>query len=87
VIAEGVETAEQVKMLEALGCDFVQGFYFARPASAAQVEPLVSSPGAIVAADRAESLPHLVVGGHLPSGRRAVSLPERKRILQSAAAE
>ncbi len=31
VVAEGVEEQEQAKMLRSLGCEFVQGFYFARP--------------------------------------------------------
>lgn len=30
-IAEGVETAEQFKILRELGCDYVQGYYFSRP--------------------------------------------------------
>src|SRR3546814_3021673 len=29
--AEGVETADQARLLSALGCDFGQGFLFARP--------------------------------------------------------
>lgn len=31
VIAEGVETEEQMRALKSLGCDFVQGYYFSRP--------------------------------------------------------
>ena len=31
VVAEGAETIEQVKVLEGLGCDQVQGYYFAKP--------------------------------------------------------
>lgn len=31
VIAEGVETKEQVEMLKTVNCDMVQGYYYARP--------------------------------------------------------
>ena len=31
VVAEGVETAEQMVVLKALGCDLIQGYYFSRP--------------------------------------------------------
>ena len=34
VVAEGVETEEQLVALDALGCDIVQGFYFSRPVPA-----------------------------------------------------
>jgi EAL domain-containing protein (putative c-di-GMP-specific phosphodiesterase class I) len=34
VVAEGVETPEQHAILVEMGCDELQGFYFARPMSA-----------------------------------------------------
>lgn len=33
LIAEGVETGEQVEMLKQMGCDQVQGYYYAKPMS------------------------------------------------------
>ena len=38
LIAEGVETAEQVQKLKEMGCAVVQGYYFARPMPAADFE-------------------------------------------------
>jgi len=40
-IAEGVESADQVEALLALGCGLSQGFHFARPQSAADLEQLL----------------------------------------------
>ena len=36
--AEGVESEEQVKMLEEFGCDLLQGYHFSRPVPAALLE-------------------------------------------------
>ena len=41
VIAEGVETAEQLALLKEYGCDEMQGFYFSRPRPAAEILPLL----------------------------------------------
>jgi diguanylate cyclase (GGDEF)-like protein/PAS domain S-box-containing protein len=38
VVAEGVETLEQVRSLSLLSCDRLQGFYFAHPVPALQLE-------------------------------------------------
>lgn len=40
-VAEGVERAGQLRVLQELGCDLVQGHLIARPASAADLTPLV----------------------------------------------
>ncbi|TXG00977.1 EAL domain-containing protein [Massilia arenae] len=41
VVAEGVETRDQLVHLKAAGCDQVQGFYLQRPCAAAQIAPLL----------------------------------------------
>jgi EAL domain-containing protein (putative c-di-GMP-specific phosphodiesterase class I) len=41
VIAEGVETAEQLEFLRANDCDKVQGFYFSKPVPAAEFVGLI----------------------------------------------
>ena len=42
VTAEGVETLDQLLRLRALGCDFAQGYYFARPQPAAELDALLN---------------------------------------------
>ena len=41
VIAEGVETEEQLRALKILGCDIVQGYFFSRPVPAPEFEPFI----------------------------------------------
>ena len=43
VTAEGVETAEQLYQLRALGCEQGQGYYFARPVAADRLPELLTS--------------------------------------------
>ncbi|MGN1372878.1 MAG: EAL domain-containing protein [Candidatus Coproplasma sp.] len=42
VVAEGVETREQMRRLQAVGCDYVQGFFLAKPMPEGQFESLLS---------------------------------------------
>jgi diguanylate cyclase (GGDEF)-like protein/PAS domain S-box-containing protein len=47
VLAEGVETAEQLQRLRAEGCDHVQGFYFAKPMPEHEFLAFLSNDSAI----------------------------------------
>jgi EAL domain-containing protein (putative c-di-GMP-specific phosphodiesterase class I) len=46
IVAEGVETAEQLALLRAEGCDEVQGYYYARPMPAEDLIAFVSENSA-----------------------------------------
>ncbi|MEM1486051.1 EAL domain-containing protein [Oscillospiraceae bacterium PP1C4] len=43
VVAEGVETKEQVDFLSTIGCDIVQGYYFAKPTPIERFEKLCAA--------------------------------------------
>jgi EAL domain-containing protein (putative c-di-GMP-specific phosphodiesterase class I) len=47
-VAEGVESAEQVAILQSLGCRYAQGYYFSRPVAA---ERLLGAPARHAAGD------------------------------------
>jgi EAL domain-containing protein (putative c-di-GMP-specific phosphodiesterase class I) len=48
VVAEGIETCEQFRLLRKLGCRFGQGFLFARPLTTDAVTELLRLPGRIL---------------------------------------
>lgn len=43
VVAEGVENLEQINRLREMGCDYVQGYYIARPIPATEFEQLLKN--------------------------------------------
>jgi c-di-GMP-specific phosphodiesterase len=46
IVAEGIETARALEIVDELGCEYAQGFYLGRPAAAAELE---STLGAVPA--------------------------------------
>jgi EAL domain-containing protein (putative c-di-GMP-specific phosphodiesterase class I) len=42
VVAEGIETEAQLKLLQAMGCKYGQGYLFSKPLPAAQIEALLA---------------------------------------------
>lgn len=47
VVAEGIETEAQLAMVRGLGCNFAQGFYFAKPLPADEARALIDAPASI----------------------------------------
>lgn len=75
VVAEGVESAEQLKRLQGLGCDLAQGFYFS------EALPAEAVPGTLVGVQQKESsgtIPyHGFLSLHLPNLPRLIGLEYR----------
>lgn len=44
VIAEGVETRQQMELLRDLGCEYGQGYYFSRPVDSKKAEHMILTP-------------------------------------------
>ena len=44
--AEGVEDAAALRVLDAMGCDFAQGYYLSRPVAAERIPAIVAQVGA-----------------------------------------
>ena len=55
VIAEGVESAEQLSALRAMGCDYVQGYYFSKPVPADEYERFIEERASQEPAPRRQS--------------------------------
>ncbi len=62
IIAEGVETEAQADYLHTMGCQVMQGYYYAKPMPVAKFEELMDSTAS---AEAARSLPDTDVEGNL----------------------
>jgi diguanylate cyclase (GGDEF)-like protein/PAS domain S-box-containing protein len=58
VVAEGVETTEQLSLLQRLGCEFGQGYFFSKPVIASDAEKIIADT---------YSLPQVQVSSNNPS--------------------
>jgi len=57
VVAEGVETRDQMKFLENRGCDEMQGYYFSRPLAADEMTVFLHEQQAALEQDRRRGTP------------------------------
>ena len=63
VVAEGVETDQELEVLRRLGCDFVQGYLFSRPMSVANCDRFLRSSSSVIK-PRQPELSNSAVPGH-----------------------
>ena len=42
IIAEGVETKEQMELLKNMGCEVIQGYYFSKPVPPEEFEKFIT---------------------------------------------
>jgi EAL domain-containing protein (putative c-di-GMP-specific phosphodiesterase class I) len=59
VVAEGIETAEQLDVLRALQCDYGQGYYFSRPLPGHLAEAFVTPMAGVLEPAALRPLPSL----------------------------
>ncbi len=52
IVAEGVETKEQLKAISDLGCEQVQGFFFYEPMRSEKAEALLEAQGPMIPTQR-----------------------------------
>ena len=71
VIAEGVETAEQLEYLRTLGCDQYQGYLRSKPVPAAEFEAMLRAPRGLMAPMPPLTAPASYVAGATPIGQAA----------------
>ncbi len=79
LVAEGVETFGELRFLRRAGCDWMQGYYLARPSPAADFEGMVSGTGPLVQVTaEVDRQPVVLVVGRNPGLPRkvAAALPE-----------
>jgi EAL domain-containing protein (putative c-di-GMP-specific phosphodiesterase class I) len=69
VVAEGVETAQQLALLNTLGCDIIQGFFLHRPMPVEAFEELLRSKHPIT--ELAEALSENQLSRLIPSASPA----------------
>ena len=77
VVAEGVETREQLERLREIGCNYVQGYFFARPMPSEEFETLLRTQlpgrdGAAVKPEPEDDRLRLLVADEDPAYRESV---------------
>ena len=81
LVAEGVETVEQLACLHSLGCEEVQGYLLSRPVRDALLEELLAAPGGLLVG------PEHGDGGAVEGSPRSDEERELMAIVASAAGE
>jgi len=71
-VAEGVETLEQAESLKRLGARVVQGYYFAKPLRAEEIDEIITDPfpfAHLIAGEVESTATKALLDGGTPSSR------------------
>jgi diguanylate cyclase (GGDEF)-like protein len=71
VVAEGVETAEQIRVLRNMDCDFVQGYYYAKPMPLSEFQAHLLAAGVNELPPPAPPQPEVTLEAHVELARGA----------------
>ncbi len=76
VVAEGVETAEQINSLRSMECNYVQGFYYAKPMPVENFEELLRNHHTTEMVCRSETPAALIL-----EKKKVVKIPDQKMLI------
>jgi len=84
LVAEGAERAEQVRYLKRFGCEFAQGYFFAKPLSQQKTEKLLSAEcGSVAEVHMADGI--AVTGGDEEQVPSPAAMPEANSSCEGSA--
>ncbi|HEY9299500.1 MAG TPA: EAL domain-containing protein, partial [Phormidium sp.] len=84
IVAEGVETAQQLAKLQALNCEFAQGYLFSKPLDDKTAEALLISQPKWFCQIKPEDKPQLVQSANHISLVSKISTPQQIQSIQAA---
>ena len=92
VIAEGVETEQQLDALKRLGCDIVQGYFFSKPVPSKDFEPFIlqrkeADKTGTVIQDEGEAIETMVKAAQLDAVRDRIGGNDQNELSQTVKKE
>lgn len=84
MVAEGVETAQQLNLLQTLNCEFAQGYFFSKPLDSKAAETLLTSQPKWLPQIKTLDRCHLIESVHQTSVVNKLATPQNISSIQAA---